>query len=122
MQVLVCLAEHAGRMVPKDRLMSSVWADTSVGDDVLTRAVSELRRLFQDDPKQPRVIETIPKAGYRLIAAVSNQADGGGPKSRMTIAGTTRSRTLAGIPSDSTRPTVSPWRPARRSHRSIPSA
>ena len=72
MMVLVCLAERAGQMVPKDRLLHSAWADTAVGDDVLTRAVSELRRLFEDDPKQPRVIETIPKSGYRLIAPVES--------------------------------------------------
>ncbi len=71
MLVLVCLADHAGQMVPKERLMASVWADTAVGDDVLTRAISELRRLFDDDPKQPRVIETIPKAGYVLIAPIT---------------------------------------------------
>src|SRR6188474_2683722 len=70
MQVLVCLAERAGQVVSKDRLLHAAWADTSVTDDVLTRAISELRRLFDDDPKQPRVIETIPKAGYRLIAPV----------------------------------------------------
>jgi len=70
MLVLVCLADRAGQMVPKDHLFHTVWAHTAVGDDVLTRAVSELRRLFDDDPKQPRVIETIPKSGYRLIASV----------------------------------------------------
>ena len=71
MLVLVCLAEHAGQMVPKDRLFSAAWPDIAVGDDVLTRAISELRRLFDDDPKQPRVIETIPKAGYRLISPMT---------------------------------------------------
>ncbi len=71
MLVLACLANHAGRMVPKDRLLHAAWPDTAVGDDVLTRAISELRRLFEDDPKQPRVIETIPKSGYRLIAPVA---------------------------------------------------
>ena len=70
MLVLVCLAERAGQLVPKDRLLRAAWADTAVTDDVLTRAISELRRLFDDDPKQPRVIETIPKAGYRLIAPI----------------------------------------------------
>ena len=70
MLVLVCLAEHAGQMVPKDQLFQSAWPDTAVTDDVLTRAVSELRRLFEDDPRQPRVIETIAKGGYRLIAPV----------------------------------------------------
>ena len=65
MQVLVCLAERAGQVVPKDRLMRTVWPDTFVGDDVLTRSISELRRVFGDDAKEPRVIQTIPKSGYR---------------------------------------------------------
>jgi Tol biopolymer transport system component/DNA-binding winged helix-turn-helix (wHTH) protein len=68
MQVLVCLAERAGQVVPKDRLMRTVWPDTFVSDDVLTRCISELRRAFGDDAKEPHVIQTIPKSGYRLIA------------------------------------------------------
>jgi Tol biopolymer transport system component/DNA-binding winged helix-turn-helix (wHTH) protein len=74
MQVLVCLAAHAGEVVPKERLMHTVWPDTFVGDDVLTRAISELRRAFGDDVKEPRVIQTILKSGYRLIAHVSSDA------------------------------------------------
>ena len=71
MQVLVHLAEHAGEVVPKERLIGSVWPETFVTDDVLTRAISGLRRIFCDDPKVPQVIQTIPKAGYRLIAAIT---------------------------------------------------
>jgi TolB-like protein/DNA-binding winged helix-turn-helix (wHTH) protein len=71
MQVLVCLAARAGEVVPKERLMQAVWPDTFVTDDVLTRAISELRRVFDDDAKEQRVIQTIPKGGYRLIASVS---------------------------------------------------
>jgi TolB-like protein/DNA-binding winged helix-turn-helix (wHTH) protein/Flp pilus assembly protein TadD len=74
MQVLVCLAAHAGHVVSKEHLMRTVWADTFVGDDVLTRAISELRRTFGDDVKEPRFIQTIPKGGYRLIASVSPTA------------------------------------------------
>ena len=74
MQVLVCLAAHAGDAVPKERLMQTVWPDTFVGEDVLTRAISELRRAFGDDAKEPRVIQTIAKGGYRLIAGVSPNA------------------------------------------------
>ena len=49
MQVLLCLAEHGDQVVPKERLMRAVWPDTFVSDDVLTRAISELRRVFGDD-------------------------------------------------------------------------
>ena len=73
MQVLVCLAAHAGRVVSKEQLMRTVWADAFVGDDVLTRCISELRRVFDDDVKEPRFIQTIPKSGYRLIASVSER-------------------------------------------------
>ena len=71
MQVLVLLAAHAGQVVAKERLIQTVWPDTFVTDDVLTRAISELRRVFGDDAKESRFIQTIPKSGYRLIARVS---------------------------------------------------
>jgi len=71
MQVLVLLAEHAGQVIAKERLIQTVWPDTFVTDDVLTRAISELRRVFGDDAKESRFIQTIPKSGYRLIARLS---------------------------------------------------
>jgi len=70
MEVLVCLAEHASDVVPKEELLRSVWPDTAVTDDVLTRAIYELRCVFSDEVRTPRVIQTIPKRGYRLIAPV----------------------------------------------------
>jgi TolB-like protein/DNA-binding winged helix-turn-helix (wHTH) protein/Tfp pilus assembly protein PilF len=66
MQVLVCLAQ-ARDVVSKEKLMRTVWADTFVTDDVLTRSISELRKVFADSPKHPRYIQTIPKGGYRLL-------------------------------------------------------
>ena len=41
-----------------------------MSDAVLTRCISVLRKAFDDDPKAPRVIETIPKRGYRLLERV----------------------------------------------------
>ena len=76
MQVLVLLAAHAGQVVAKERLIHTVWPDSFVTDDVLTRAISELRRVFGDDPKESRFIQTIPKSGYRLIARVSSSGAG----------------------------------------------
>jgi TolB-like protein/DNA-binding winged helix-turn-helix (wHTH) protein/tetratricopeptide (TPR) repeat protein len=80
MQVLVYLAEHAGDVMAKERIIQAVWADTFVTDDVLTRSISELRKAFEDDPHEPRFIQTIPKGGYRLIAPVV----GAGPRARPT--------------------------------------
>jgi WD40-like Beta Propeller Repeat len=75
--VLVCLVAHTGHVVTKQHLLRNVWPDTFVTDDVLTRAISELRRVFGDDVKEPRIIQTIPKSGYRLIAGVDF---GGSPR------------------------------------------
>ena len=71
MEVLVCLADHGGEVVSKEKLLQTVWPDTFVTDDVLKRSVSELRRLLGDDAREARVIETIPKRGYRLLAPVT---------------------------------------------------
>src|SRR5437868_3114438 len=70
MEVLVCLAEHTGEVVPKEKLLQAVWPNTFVSDDVLKRSVSELRRIFGDDVHEARIIETIPKRGYRLVASI----------------------------------------------------
>ena len=71
MQLLQRLSDTAGEVVSKEQLMQAVWTDTIVTDDVLTRAISELRKAFRDSSKEPRYIQTIPKSGYRLIAPVS---------------------------------------------------
>jgi len=70
MEVLVCLAEHAGEPVSKEKLIEEVWPQTFVGDDALKGLVAEIRRVLEDDAKQPRIIETIVKRGYRLVAPI----------------------------------------------------
>ena len=70
MQVLECLVEKPGEVVSRDELVARVWPDVFVTDDVLHRAIRELRRVFGDDTANPTYIETIRKRGYRLIAPV----------------------------------------------------
>jgi len=70
MEVLVRLACEPGNVVSKEDILKTVWPDTFVSDDVLIRSVSELRRVFGDDAREPQFIETIPKRGYRLVAPV----------------------------------------------------
>jgi DNA-binding winged helix-turn-helix (wHTH) protein len=70
MRVLVQLATSPGQVLSKERLIETVWPDTFVSDDALTRCISVLRREMRDDPHSPRYIQTISKGGYRLVAEV----------------------------------------------------
>ena len=71
MQVLEVLAERPGEVIAREDLVARVWSGVFVTDDVLHRAIRELRRAFGDDTSEPRYIETIRKRGYRLIAPVA---------------------------------------------------
>jgi len=70
MQVLVTLAERPGTVLSKEHILRQVWPETFVSEEVLTRSISELRRVFEDNPREPAYIQTIPKGGYRLLAPV----------------------------------------------------
>lgn len=70
MAVLVYLAARAGQVVTREELEEEVWSGRVVGYEALSNAIAKLRRAFEDHPKQPRIIETVPKAGYRLVAEV----------------------------------------------------
>ncbi|WP_187775560.1 winged helix-turn-helix domain-containing protein [Luteimonas suaedae] len=71
MQVLVLMAERPGAVIARETFLDTVWAGTVADDYLLNRAVSELRKIFDDDAQAPRYIETIRKAGYRLIAPIA---------------------------------------------------
>lgn len=71
MDVLVCLAERAGEVVSRESLNQRVWANVVVTDQAVTNCISELRQRLGDDRATNRVIETIPKRGYRLAVPVS---------------------------------------------------
>jgi transcriptional activator of cad operon len=71
MRLLMYLAERAGEIVSIDELLRHVWPDVAVTPDSVYQAVTSLRRALGDDPKQPAYIATVPRLGYRMIAAVS---------------------------------------------------
>jgi DNA-binding winged helix-turn-helix (wHTH) protein/tetratricopeptide (TPR) repeat protein len=68
--VLWYLVEHAGRLVTQDELLEALWPETYVQPEVLRKYILEIRKLLSDPPKSPRFIETLPKRGYRFVAAV----------------------------------------------------
>jgi len=75
MDVFVCLAEHSNKLVSRDQLLESVWSGHVAADELLTGAVSDLRRVLQDDRGDPQYLETVPKRGYRLIKQVRPLGD-----------------------------------------------
>ena len=70
LDALALMAGEPGRLVTKDRFMDEVWRGVPVTDEALTQCVKTLRRALGDDAGRPRFIETVPKHGYRFIAAV----------------------------------------------------
>ncbi|MCG6861783.1 MAG: winged helix-turn-helix domain-containing protein, partial [Chromatiaceae bacterium] len=70
MRVLCVLAERPGSVVAREDLESRVWAGMVVTSDAVTNTIIKLRKVFGDDSRNPRYIETISKTGYRLIAEV----------------------------------------------------
>jgi DNA-binding winged helix-turn-helix (wHTH) protein len=70
LDALTLLVREQGRLVSKDRFLDEVWRGVPVTDEALTQCIRTLRKQLGDDAAQPRFIETVPKHGYRFIAAV----------------------------------------------------
>lgn len=68
--ILAYLATRPGQVVSKTKLLAEVWSDRHVAETGVARCMAELRQLLADDARRPRIIETVPKRGYRLIARV----------------------------------------------------
>jgi Tol biopolymer transport system component/DNA-binding winged helix-turn-helix (wHTH) protein len=69
--VLLFLVRHPGQLVLKEALLDAVWRDTFVTPNALTRVIAQLRKALDDDAQEARVIETVPRKGYRLIPPVT---------------------------------------------------
>jgi DNA-binding winged helix-turn-helix (wHTH) protein len=69
-ELLLFMAMRPGESISRSNLMDALWPNMVVGDEALSNAVNKLRKALGDDHHNPLFIETIPKVGYRLIAAV----------------------------------------------------
>ncbi len=68
------LIENRDRIVSQDELLKQVWAGLSVEANNVRVTISQLRILLDDKFATPKFIATIPKGGYRFIAAVTDSA------------------------------------------------
>jgi DNA-binding winged helix-turn-helix (wHTH) protein len=79
LDALILLVREAGELVSKDRFLEEIWRGVPVTDEALTQCIKTLRKALGDSAAEPRFIETVPKHGYRFIAAVEAvQADSPG--------------------------------------------
>ncbi len=79
MDLLLYLAQRPGKVLPREELEQQIWAGTVVGYDALTSAVIKIRKAFGDDSRNPWLIETLSKKGYRFIAPVSSHTEAPAP-------------------------------------------
>lgn len=70
--VLRYLAERPGQLVSKEELLRGLWPDVHVSADVLKVTIAEIRKALQDPSRQPRIIETAHRRGYRFIASLES--------------------------------------------------
>jgi len=70
LRLLLYLIGNRGRLIRKQEILDAVWIEASVTENALTRSIGQLRKVLNDDSREPRFIETVPTAGYRFIAQI----------------------------------------------------
>ena len=96
-QVLVILLERPGEVVTREELQKRLWPDTFVDvDHNLNTAINKIREVLSDQAENPRFVETLPRRGYRFIAAVdgAGNCDKAGTIARADIVAPRRWRVL----------------------------
>lgn len=73
-QVLASLLEQPGEVITREELQAKIWPGNTFVDfeNGLNKAISSLRDALGDSAETPRFVETLPRRGYRFIAAVDN--------------------------------------------------
>ena len=74
-QILKALIERQGQMVTREQLCRRLWTGDIYLDFErgLRTAISKLRRALDDRAEHPRLVETLPRRGYRFVAPIEAQ-------------------------------------------------
>lgn len=86
MEILHLLLTRANDAVSKSEILDTVWPDVHVVEGSLPTAIAKLRRLLDEDARDPPLIVTVPRVGYRIgvPVLVENAALATQPASRTT--------------------------------------
>jgi DNA-binding winged helix-turn-helix (wHTH) protein len=74
-RVLEMLCQAEGGVVSHDELIRDVWSGRSLSENSVAVVIGQLRKALGDDAREPGLIETIPKRGYRLVRPESAAAE-----------------------------------------------
>lgn len=73
-ECLVYLIAHRDRAVGRDELISAVWGRVEVGDTVVAQTLLRARKALDDTGNRQSTIRTVPRFGYRWVAATQEIA------------------------------------------------
>jgi DNA-binding response OmpR family regulator len=71
--LLEYLMTHPDELLTRDQLLDAVWGwEYPTGTRTVDTRIAELRRVLDDDPDDPRYIDTVHGEGYRFIGRVES--------------------------------------------------
>jgi TolB-like protein/DNA-binding winged helix-turn-helix (wHTH) protein len=81
MELLILLAEKQGQLVKREEIIENIWGKDLFFDaeNGVNNAIRKIRSALNDDPEQPRFVETSVGKGYRFIAPVERVLEPGAP-------------------------------------------
>jgi len=71
MKVLAVLLARPHQVVSRSEIFDAVWGNQIIGDDALTRCISDIRAELRKLSGRSDLIETLPRRGYRWLEEVS---------------------------------------------------
>jgi len=71
--LLLYLIRHAQRTIPKAELIREVWQAEAASDSSVPTCITAVRRALDDDPDNPRFIQTVRGRGYRFIGSAASE-------------------------------------------------
>jgi Tol biopolymer transport system component/DNA-binding winged helix-turn-helix (wHTH) protein len=76
-RLLALLASRPGELVTRTEIQKALWEDDRIVefDTAVNTAIKKVREALDDDPENPKLIETLPRKGYRFIAVVEGTAE-----------------------------------------------
>jgi DNA-binding winged helix-turn-helix (wHTH) protein len=67
--LLVFLVERRSEAVHRREIFERIWSDVIVSDSALSQAIRTIRRVLEDDSREPRFVRTVSRHGYRFVYA-----------------------------------------------------